>query len=75
MERSGRDRSKKVAAVEAGLKQAAENKRRKINVKKQKQKMKTVEFPSAPVTPTANVLDHTTLPMVNLFFHERKHLK
>ena len=31
MERSGRDRSKKVAAVEAGLKQAAENKRRKIS--------------------------------------------
>jgi len=36
MERSGRDRSKKVAAVEAGLKQAAENKRRKINLKKAK---------------------------------------
>jgi len=40
-----------------------ENKRRKINVKKQKQKMKTAEFSSAPVT-SANVLDQTTLPMV-----------
>ena len=56
MERSGRDRSKKVAAVEAGLKQAAE-KRRKINIKKKK--MKTAEFSAAPVT---TVLDHTTLP-------------
>ena len=67
MERSGRDRSKKVAAVEAGLKQAAENKRRKINLKKQKQKMKTAEFSSAPVT-SANVLDQTTLPMVSISF-------
>ena len=36
--------AKKVATVEAGLKQAAENKRQKINVKKQKQKMETTEF-------------------------------
>ena len=62
MERSGRDRSKKVAAVEAGLKQAAENKRRKINVKKQK-KMKTASEFSAPAN--AVVLDQTTVtPMV-----------
>ena len=68
MERSGRDRSKKVAAVEAGLKQAAENKKRKIGNQKKQKKMKTValvpaEFPSAPVTA---VLDQTTVvtPMV-----------
>ena len=70
MERSGRDRSKKVAAVEAGLKQAAENKRRKIGNPKKQKKMKTApavallaEFPSAPVTA---VLDQTTVvtPMV-----------
>ena len=59
-----------VAAVEAGLKQAAENKRRKIGNPKKQKKMKTAtavallaEFPSAPVTP---VLDQTTVvtPMV-----------
>ena len=70
MERSGRDRSKKVAAVEAGLKQAAENKKRKIGNPKKQKKMKTApavallaEFPSAPVTA---VLDQTTVvtPMV-----------
>ena len=72
MERSGRDRSKKVAAVEAGLKQAAENKRRKIGNPKKQKKMKTApavlavvpaEFASAPVTA---VLDQTTVvtPMV-----------
>ena len=59
-----------MAAVEAGLKQAAENKRRKIGNPKKQKKMKTApavallaEFPSAPVTA---VLDQTTVvtPMV-----------
>ena len=40
--RAARDRSKKVAAVEAGLKQAAENKRRKVGTIKKKKVTSTV---------------------------------
>ena len=40
--RAARDRSKKVAAVEAGLKQAAENKRRKVGTIKKKKLTSTV---------------------------------
>lgn len=53
MERAPRDKSKKVAAVEAGLKQASE-KRRKLNNLKKKQM-------SQPLLPTAPIIKAPTI--------------
>lgn len=51
MERVSRDRSKKVAAVEAGLKQAAEKRRKLNSLKRKKISISLPIPPPAPVAP------------------------